>query len=70
MNFVFFSPYTSMWNMSLIERAVYKNLQHEENNLFIINCNEDLTDHCMVFNALKLDNNASKEQKKKYVKDV
>ena len=68
MNFVFFSPYTSMWNMSLIERAVYKNLQHEENNLFIINCNEDLTDHCMVFNALKLDNNASKEQKKKICK--
>ncbi len=63
MNFVFFSPYTLMWNTTLVEKSLKVNLEDEENKLFVVNCNTDLVDHCMNFNASGLGVDVSKDKK-------
>ena len=63
MNFVFFSPYTLMWNTTLVEKSLKANLDTDENKIFVINCNKDLIDHCMCFNASGLRLDASKKEK-------
>ena len=33
MNFVFFSPYTLMWNTTLVEKSLKANLDTDENKI-------------------------------------
>ncbi len=68
MNFVFFSPYTLMWNTTLVEKSLKINLDNDENKIFVINCNKDLIDHCMCFNALGLTTDASNQEKNQICK--
>jgi hypothetical protein len=63
MNFVFFSPYTLMWNITLVEKALKINLDSSENKIFVVNCNKDLTEHCMCFYAYGLTIHSTKEDK-------
>jgi hypothetical protein len=48
MNFLFFLPHAKNWNEILTNSVLLKNITNHDNNIFVIGCDKDLDDHCMV----------------------
>lgn len=48
MNFLFFLPHAKNWNEILTNSVLLKNIKNHDNNIFVIGCDKDLDDHCIV----------------------
>jgi len=57
-----------MWNITLVEKALKINLDSSENKIFVVNCNKDLIEHCMCFDAYGLATHSTKEEKENVCK--
>lgn len=51
MNFLFFLPYAKNWNEILTNSVLLKNISN--NNIFIMGCDRDMDQHCMVHSYYK-----------------
>lgn len=64
MNILFFIPHFKFWNQTLVLNSLIKHLG-ENNKVFVLACNQDMEEHCMVFNAAGLSILDQKKNKRK-----
>lgn len=54
MNFLFFLPHAKNWNEILTNSVLLKNITNNNNNIFVMGCDKDLDDHCIVHSYFNL----------------
>jgi hypothetical protein len=68
-NILFFIPHFKFWNQTLVLNSLIKHLG-ENNKVFVLACNQDMEEHCMVFNAAGLSILGQQKKSVKYVAAV